>query len=158
MKKIDIIKERKNLFKQRLKLERDGKKLRWKEHKLKKKCSHELVFKWDSNEFFKVGKIYKCFCPVCAKSIDIIPNSNMQSIEKSAFKRSKIVNINSSKSENEFNYYKFVEDEVLSNMDYYYNSNSTIEEKSETISNRLNSRGNTKYKLKTKNFKNIFGE
>lgn len=158
MRKIDIIEERKDIYKQKLKLERDEKKLRWKENKLKKKCSHELVFKWDHNEFYKVGKIYTCFCPVCAKSIDIIPNSDMHNIEKSVFKRSKIVEINSDKSENEFNYSKFIEDEVLSNMEYYYNSDSTIEEKSETISDKLNNRGNTKYKLKKKNFKDIFGE
>ena len=158
MKKIDIIEERKDIYKHKLKLERDGKKLRWREHKLKKKCSHELVFKWNDNEVHKVGNIYKCFCPVCTKTIDIIPNSDIYSIEKSIFKRSKVVEIKSDKSDNEFNYYRFVEDEVLSNMEYYYNSDSTIEEKSKTISDRINNRGNTKYKLKKKNFKDIFGE
>ena len=151
MKKIDIIKERKDLFKQRLKLERDEKKLTWKENKLMKKCSHQLVFKWNDNGVHKVGNIYKCFCPVCTKTIDIIPNSDIYSIEKSVFKRSKVVEINSTKSAEEFNYYKFVEDEVLSNMEYYYNSDSTIEEMSENISNKINNKGISKYKIKRKN-------
>ena len=151
MKKIDIIKERRDLFKQRLKLERDEKKLTWKENNLMKKCSHQLVFKWNDNEVHKVGNIYKCFCPVCTKTIDIIPNFDIYSIEKSVFKRSKVVEIKSDKSEYEFNYYRFVEDEVLSNMEYYYNSDSTIEEMSEKISDKINNKGISKYKIKRKN-------
>lgn len=150
--KIDIIEEKKRIHEKRIQLRNEQKKLNKEEIKLQSDCSHELVFKFNNNEIYKIGNVYTCFCPICSKMQEI---HNYKKLEDTVFKRSNIIEVNSHKSAYEFDYIDFIEEEVLSNIDYYYNLDTTLDEMKDTISNKINNDNSKKHNVKQK-IMNIF--
>ncbi len=115
-------------------LEKEKRKLIREKMKLQYKCPHTIIIEATDKKPHKVGPISTYVCPICEKIGHIHHN---QDIEKTPFANSKIINLTSLNCEEYVNFFTIVTEEILSNYDYYYNPNISLEELAETIIERI---------------------
>ncbi len=114
---------------------------------LQKQCSHKLVLVFDNTVSPTIGKISQYFCPACGKTEYIHVNVGLNN---SSFKDSKIINL-SSLSKNCFNEHFYpILNYIFNNYDYFYLSDLSEEEATESILNMV--------ELEEKSNKNLIRE
>ena len=90
-------------------------------------CPHEIVFKYNDNFPRKMIIDGTYYCPACSKTIKCIDKNQ---IINTSFNNSKVIPLlNLSLIGNE-DTYDTIKNEVYSNLDFYYSSDTTIDEMS----------------------------
>ena len=115
-------------------LEKERQKLTREKMKLQNKCPHTIVIAASDKKAHKVGPIYTYQCPICEK---IGHTYYPHDMSKTPFTGSKIIDLTYLKYEGYDNLLKNATNEILSNYDYYYNPDISLEELTDTIIEKL---------------------
>ena len=103
--------------------------------RLQEQCSHNIVFRFDDGKLYRVGKIYLCYCPSCAKKENIYA---FNELENTCFKNSKVIDLSELNIDNYSRIFEMIQEEVFEHPDYYYNEEIPVEQLSETICKMIN--------------------
>ena len=96
----------------------------------RKKCTHDIIFKFKDN-YPRKQPIDGCYyCPSCRLVIECAAKGQ---IEQTKFKNARMIPLLILSLRNGSNVHNAIRQEVYSNLDYYYNPNSEIEEMSEKM-------------------------
>lgn len=97
---------------------------------IRKICTHDIVFKYKDNYPRQDEIDGNYFCPACKLVIECAKKGQ---IEQTKFGRARIIPLLNLSLRNGSNVHNAIRQEVYSNLDYYYNPNSEIEEMSEKM-------------------------
>ena len=108
----------------------DLKELYQKRKELMNSCNHDIVFKYRDNRPRKLRIDGNYYCPICGKIIELF---NKDDIKKSIFKESRVIPLPhfSLNSNNET--LSTIRENVINNMDFYYNSQNTTKDLSDKM-------------------------
>ena len=139
----EIYRKLKELKEQERIIELQQQKIKEEKISLQNECPHILVIKISDKRPHKIGLINTYICPICEKKSNTY---YLHDIDKTPFNKSKIINLTSLNYEEYINFPTLVKEEILSNYDYYYNSNIQPEELSKNIIESINKNKNKKTK------------
>ena len=130
MNTIQIFEQRKEMEKEKEKLNKKIESINLKIIELTRICTHELVFKYNDNHPRKKIIYGHIYCPACGKNIEIFSKNQNQE-----FDNSKIIDLTNISLINDIETLKKIKEEVLNNYDFYYKckDNNELRSKMENV-------------------------
>ena len=102
---------------------------------LQKRCSHDIILKFDDHRLHKIGQIYQYYCPACGKWENI---HQFHELDETHFKNSMIIDLSEYPEYILYDYIPTICNNIFVNYDYYYDKEIVEEEKADAIIKFIN--------------------